>query len=61
MDWCNASTRDVCPVPDASNCCPLAKIIVLDFVCLQILEAKIKSSISEGEGSFFVTVLRSSL
>ena len=44
MAWFKASTRLVCPVPLAHNCLFFTKTIVLDFVCLQILEAKIKSS-----------------
>ena len=50
----NASTLDVCPVPELINCRFLAKTIVFDLVCLQIFEANSKSLISELLGDFFV-------
>src|SRR5690606_10965223 len=55
-----ASTLLVWPVPLAHNCLFLANTMVLDFVCLQLLEAKIKSSNSFSEGLLLVTYVRSS-
>jgi hypothetical protein len=54
MACCNASTRDVCPVPEAIRF-RFCKTIVLDLVFLQILEAKIKSDFCS-VGSVTVTV-----
>ena len=39
--WRNASTREVCPVPEAHSCLFFANTMVFDLVCLQILEAKV--------------------
>ena len=58
MACCKASTRDVCPVPEASNCLFFASTMVFDLVCLQILEANNRSSISVVLGANCVTVLR---
>ena len=57
----NASTLEVCPVPEAHSCLFFANTIVLDLVCLQIFEAKIKSSISSFDGTVVVTVFKCSL
>ena len=54
----NASTLDVCPVPELINCRFLAKTIVFDLVCLQIFEANSKSLISDLLGDFSVHVLK---
>jgi hypothetical protein len=56
MVCCNASTRDVCPVPEAIRVRFLQNNRVR-FGVLQILEAKIKSWISCSVGSVTVTVL----
>ena len=61
MACSKASTLDVCPVPPAQSCLFLTKIIVFDFVCLQIFEANNKSSISESETILLVTFFIPSL
>lgn len=55
-----ASTREVCPVPPAQSCLFLTKIMVLDFVCLQIFEANKRSSISAWLTFLLVTFFKSS-
>jgi hypothetical protein len=56
--WFRASTLEVCPVPDEISWLFFAKTIVFDLVCLHILDANNKSSISDSVGSFFVTIVR---
>ena len=56
-----ASTRLVCPVPEARSCLFLAKTIVLDLVCLHIFEAKSKSSNADSEGFSVVTYVISEI
>jgi len=58
MAWFNASTLDVCPVPEAKSCLFLASTIVFDLVCFEIFEANIRSSISNSEGFLSVTYFK---
>src|SRR5690606_30419276 len=59
MACSRASTLEVCPVPLAHYCLFFSNTIVLDFVCLQSLEAKIRSSTSLSERFLFVTYVKS--
>ena len=59
--WLSASTLDVCPVPDASNCKFLERTMVLDFVCLHILDANIRSDSSVSLGFEIVTYFNLSM
>ena len=56
--WFKASTLEVWPVPDEISWLFFANTIVLDLVCLHILDAKSKSSISDLLGFFSVTIER---
>ena len=44
--WFNASTLDVCPVPEAKSCLFLASTIVFDLVCFEIFDANITTLIA---------------
>ena len=61
MACLSASTRDVCPMPLAQSCLPLARTMALLLLCLTILLAKSRSSACSGVMAFCVACFKSSV
>ena len=61
MACLSASTREVCPTPEANSCESLLNTMVLDLVCLHTFAAKTKASSSFSLGARVVATVKSAL